>query len=53
MFGKLLGSVVKIVNAPIRAVENIAGAETEDDRILSVPGNELGKELDKVDEDED
>jgi len=53
MFGKLLGSAVKIVNAPIRAAEDLLGAENEDDRLLSKPGDALAKELEDVDKDED
>jgi len=50
MFGNLLGTVVRIVNAPIRAVENILDVD-DDDRILSKPADELANELEKIDED--
>ena len=51
--GKLLGSAIKVVNAPIRATENLLGVDNESDRFLSKPANELAKELEKIDEDED
>lgn len=51
--GKLLGSAVKIVNAPIRASENLLGVDNEDDRLLSQPLNALAKELKKADDDDD
>lgn len=52
MFGELLGSVVRIVNAPIRAVEDIVsgGDIDEDDRILSRPADALADELESIDE---
>ena len=55
MFGKLLGSLVRIVNAPIRVAEDIFSGEpesvTEDERIFSMPLNKLADELDEVDKD--
>ena len=51
MFGNLLGSVVRIVNAPIRAVEDVLGAESEDERIFSKPADALAEELEEIDED--
>lgn len=51
MFGDFLGSVVRVVNAPIRAVENVLGVEDEDDRLLSKPVDALAEELEKIDED--
>jgi hypothetical protein len=51
MFGDFLGSVVRVVNAPIRAVENVLGVEDEDDRLLSKPADALAEELEKIDED--
>jgi hypothetical protein len=53
MFGNLLGKVVRVVNAPIRAAENLLGAEDEDDRLFSKPADALADELEKVDEDDD
>jgi len=53
MFGKLLSSVVKIANAPIRAAEDLVGADSEDGRIFSKPGDALAKELERADKDED
>lgn len=53
MFGNLLGTAVRVVNAPIRAAENLFGCETEDDRLISKPGDALAEELERIDEDED
>jgi hypothetical protein len=52
MFGKLLGSVVRIVNAPVRAAEDLLGVEDEDDRLLSKPADALADELDDVDDED-
>ncbi len=52
MFGKLLSSVVKVVNAPIRAAEDLVGIDDEDDRLLSKPADALAKELEEIDEDD-
>ena len=41
----------KIINAPIRAMENLMGAENEEDRFLSKPLDAISKELEEVDED--
>jgi len=51
MFGNLLGSVVRVVNAPIRAVEDVLGVEDEDDRLFSKPADALAEELEEIDED--
>jgi hypothetical protein len=51
--GKLLGSVVKVVNAPIRAAEDLVGIDNKNDRLLSQPLDALAKELKKADKDED
>lgn len=55
MFGKLLGSLVRIVNAPIRAMEDVCSGEpiAEDERIASAPLDALADNLDKADEDDD
>jgi hypothetical protein len=53
MFGKLLGSAVRIVNTPIRATENLLGVEDEDDRLFSKPADALADELDDIDDDDD
>lgn len=51
--GKLLSTAVKIVNVPLRVVENVCTDNDirEDERIISMPLNTLAKELEKVDED--
>lgn len=51
MFGKLLSLPLKLVNAPIRAIENLCGTEKESERVLSKPLDELAKEVEKIDED--
>ena len=51
MFGNLLGSVVRIVNAPIRAVEDVLGVKNEDERIFSKPADALAEELEEIDKD--
>lgn len=52
MFGKILGSAVRIVNAPIRATENLIGmGDSEEDRIVSKPADALAEELERIDED--
>ncbi|ULQ47449.1 hypothetical protein JN531_003995 [Flagellatimonas centrodinii] len=48
MFGKLLSTPIRLLNAPLRAVENLTGAETEDDRLLSRPAEELAKEVEQA-----
>jgi hypothetical protein len=47
-FGDLLSLPVKIVNAPIRAVEDIFEVD-EEDRVLSKPLEKLADELEDVD----
>lgn len=49
LFGDILSLPVKIVNAPIRAAENVLGCD-KSDRIVSKPLDALAKELEKVDE---
>ena len=51
MFGDFLGKAVRLVNAPIRATENLLGVEDDDDRIFSKPADALADELEKIDED--
>ena len=51
LFGKLLSVPFKIINAPIRAAEDIMGGgerTDEDDRILSMPLKKLTDELDEI-----
>lgn len=56
MFGKLLGSIVRIVNAPIRAAEDVLTCDqrgmAEDERILSNPLDALADQLDDIDKDD-
>ncbi len=47
MLGKLLGKTIKIINTPARALENVLGAEDDEDRPLSGPLNKLAEELEK------
>lgn len=57
MFGKLLGKIisapVRIVNAPLRAMENLVDdSYREDERIVSKPLEELAKEIERLLDDE-
>lgn len=54
-FGKLLALPIKLVNAPIRAIEDLtsAGSIREQDRILSKPLDAIAKEVSKVDGEEE
>jgi hypothetical protein len=50
---KLLSTPVKLVNAPLRALEDLFeydGKTKEDDRIISKPLQVLADELKKIDE---
>lgn len=56
MFGKLLGSATRIVNAPLDALDNIfdeprprGQATRDEDRFASAPLEELAKALDDAD----
>lgn len=54
--GKLLAAPARLINAPIRAAENLLnGCEPmrEEDRIFSKPLDTLADEVEKVDGDED
>lgn len=51
MFGDFLGSIVRVVNAPVRAAEDLLGVEDEDDRLLSKPADALAEELEEIDRD--
>lgn len=54
LIGKLLAAPFKIVNAPIRAAENLLnGCERvpDSDRIFSKPLDALADELEEVDDD--
>jgi hypothetical protein len=57
MFGKLLGSVVRLANAPLRAAEDglafLCGeddGEREEDRMVSKPLDFLAKQLEGIDD---
>ena len=50
LFGKILSAPLKIINAPVRAVENLMGAEEEDDRFFSKPLDAISEEIEKIDE---
>ena len=49
LFGDLLSLPVKIVNAPLKALEDLVDTN-EGDRIISKPLEKLAEELEKVDE---
>lgn len=52
MIGKLLSLPFKVVNAPLKAVENLmVDEEVEDeDRFVSKPLDSIAKELEKIDD---
>ena len=53
LLGDLLAIPVKIINVPIRTMENLISDEDnlkEHDRLLSVPLNKLAEELKKIDD---
>ena len=45
---KLLTLPLRIVNAPIRAVENLVGVKTESGRLISKPLDALADEVDEA-----
>lgn len=49
MLGKLLGSSTRIINTPLDAVERLTGRESEEERSVSAPLEELAKALDDAD----
>jgi len=55
LFGRLLALPVRLVNAPVRAVEDLISIDKprEDERIFSCPLDALADELDKIDEGRD
>lgn len=56
LFGRLLAAPFRIVNAPIRAAENLLNCGErvpEEDRIFSKPLDEIADELEDVDEDDE
>lgn len=51
LFGDLLSLPFRVVNAPIRVLENIAGDDPpEDERILSKPLDAIADEIEKIDD---
>lgn len=54
--GKILSSVVRVVNAPIRAMEDVLSCPGEklpdSERIVSAPLDALADQLKRADEDE-
>ena len=49
MLGKLLGSATRIINTPLDAAERLTGRESEEERTISAPLEELAKSMDDVD----
>ena len=49
MIGGLLGTVVRIVNTPLDALERLAGRERDEDRVISRPLESLAEAMDAVD----
>jgi len=54
-FGDLIAMPVRIVNAPLKAVEDVLadGKATDDERLISKPLDALGDQLSKVDGDKE
>lgn len=54
MLGKLLGFPLRLVNAPLRAVEDLitfgSDEAAEEDRLVSKPLDALAKQLENLDE---
>lgn len=53
LFGSILGLPLRIINAPIRAVENLMSVDEhtrEEDRIFSKPLDALADELEEINE---
>jgi len=50
ILGDLLAAPIKVVNAPVRALEDLFDCDNEDDRLLSKPLDAIAEELKKVDE---
>ena len=53
MLGNLLGGIVRVVNAPLRAAETLMAGDdtTEDERIISKPLDVLAEALEEADKD--
>ena len=52
MIGKFLGTIVRVVNSPLTAIDNLTNnllKDGEDEKLLSAPLEELAKALDEVD----
>ena len=47
MFGRLLSIPLRLINAPLRATENVLDTP-DDERILSVPLTELANEVEQA-----
>ena len=47
MFGRLLSLPLRLINAPLRATENVLDTP-DDERIMSVPLTELANEVEQA-----
>lgn len=52
MLGKILSAPIRIVNAPLRAMEKLATDDHPDDRIASAPLNALAEAIEEIDDDD-
>ena len=51
LFGKILSVPIKLVNAPIKAMEDtLLGVDHDDDRIMSKPLDKLAEHIKEIDE---
>lgn len=53
MIGSIFGTIVRLVNSPVRAVETLVGVRDDESRILSAPGELLAQALEDVDRGDD
>lgn len=51
LFGKIIATPIKIVNAPVKALEDICGVEDDEDRIASMPLEKLAEHVQEIDDD--
>ena len=54
LLGKLFAAPVRLINAPLRAVEDVLGDDpSEDERLISKPLGALGDEIEQAIDGED
>ncbi len=53
LLGNILAAPIKIINAPIKVVEDVCGVDNDRDRIMSKPLESLSKHIQEIDEQAD